>query len=510
MQLNVKDVPVQEVLKLIAESGGFNIAISGGVKGRVTLYLDSIRPRDLLDIVVSIVDAAYVEENGAIWVLEKSVYESRYGEDFADHLKTRTFALKDADVKEVLPTMRDLLGKQVDVKADVARNMIRVKASTRKLREAEELVQMLDTPKISESFQLNNVPLDVATGYLENLLKGRANFVEDRGSSRLIVSASRTDLDKIDEVLTMLDASEGMKSEMLDIRYAEPDSLADRLRPRLTPELGQIYSDKMARKLVIVDYPSVVDEIAGIVREYDMPIRQVLLEAKIIQVSKSDEVRTGVDWSVLEDKINITNYFPALADGANGTTVNFGDQKYDVIMDAMETYGKTELLSSPRIVVVDGGTGYIHVGSQEPYKTTTTRMNASGITDTFEEVVVLDVGIKLEVEARILGDDMIFLKVSPEVSSVSGEKSGVPVIDATTIQTSLTIQDGNTVILGGLIEDEKRVVRKGIPLLSRIPLIKYLVSSNVEETVKSELIILLTPSIRSGREIYEPRPLVGQ
>ena len=66
------------------------------------------------------------------------------------------------------------------------------------------------------------------------------------------------------------------------------------------------------------------------------------------------------------------------------------------------------------------------------------------------------------------------------------------------------VQDGNTVILGGLIKDESRTVRKGIPVLSRIPLIKYLVSSNVEEKLKSELVILLTPKIMSGREEYRP------
>lgn len=504
MQLRVKDAPVQEVLKLIAESGNFNLAIGAEVKGRVTLYIDEIPPRDLLDIVVGIVDAAYVEENGAVWVMDKRLYEERYGEAFSDRLVSRNFLLTEADAKEVMPTLRDLLGKRAEISADMARNMIRVKGSPNLLREAADLVKMLDAPRESESFELKTVPLTVATGYLDKLMHGRVSFIEDAGNQRLIVSANRFDLDRVREVLTMLDAGRGIESAMLDVSYAEPDSLAEKVRSQLTPDLGQVYSDKQSRKLVVVDYPGVVERIRGMVREYDAPIRQVLIEARIVQVSRSREVRTGIDWEVLEDKVNVSNYYPTLADADEGTIVNFGDSKYDVIMEALETYGNTDLLSSPRLMVVDGGTGSIHVGSQVPYKTIETRENASGVITNFETVVVLDVGIKLEVSARIMGDDMVHLTVHPEVSSVVGETVGVPVIDASTVDSSLMVQDGNTVILGGLIKDESRTVRKGIPLLSRIPLIKYLVSSNVEEKLKSELVILLTPRIMSGRELYQP------
>jgi type II secretory pathway component GspD/PulD (secretin) len=92
--------------------------------------------------------------------------------------------------------------------------------------------------------------------------------------------------------------------------------------------------------------------------------------------------------------------------------------------------------------------------------------------------------------------------VRPEVSSVSGYSDGIPIVDAATTDSALLVEDGNTVILGGLIKDEQRTVRKGVPVLASIPLLKYLFSSNSEETYKSELVILLTPRIMTGREEY--------
>ena len=95
---------------------------------------------------------------------------------------------------------------------------------------------------------------------------------------------------------------------------------------------------------------------------------------------------------------------------------------------------------------------------------------------------------------------MVSLYVKPEVSSVVGFSDDVPVVDNATTESALMVQDGNTVILGGLVKDEVRTTRKGVPILAGIPIIKYLFSSNVDEKKKSELVILITPRIMTGRE----------
>ena len=507
MQLNVRDVAVQEVLKLIAESGDFNLAIGTGVTGNVTLYIDDMDPRDLLDVVIGIVDAAYVEENGTVWVMGKEQYESRYGEKFVDNLVSRTFVLKYAKAKEVMPSVKGLLGDKAIVKPDLARNLIRIKASPRLISEAAQMLADIDKPTVTRAYQLQCIPAEMAAELLGRMVTDQTTIVEDVINQRLVVSSSEFELDRIDAIMRMLDVGGQFETAVVQVAYAQPDSLAEALRAYLTPDLGQIHADNRSRKIIVTDYSSNVGTIMRLAEEFDVPARQVLIEARIIQVQTSREVSTGINWTVLQNEMNLSGTFPALALNDPGLRGDFGDltsKNYKIIIEALETYGTTNLLSSPRLMVADGGTGMIHVGSQVPYKTINTQTTTSGIINQFETVIIVDVGINLEVDIKILGDGMIEMKVRPEVSAVIGFSDDVPVVESSIVDSSLIIQSGNTVILGGLVKDEKRTTRKGVPILASIPLIKYLFSSNVDEDIQGEMVILLTPRIMTGREEYLP------
>jgi type II secretory pathway component GspD/PulD (secretin) len=505
MELNVKNIAVQEVFKLIAEAGGFNVAISGDVKGSVTLSVDDIQPLDLLNLVVGVVDAAYVVENDAVWVMTRDDYENRYGEAFVDNLVSRTVVLEQAQVKDVMGSVKTLLGDRAIIKPDIAGNAITVKASPRLVREAVDMLRVMDSPMATRAYQLNALPSRTAADMLGRVVSDQATIVEDPVGQRLLVRSSEMELDRIDGIIGQLDQGDGITPAVIDLHHVDPDTLADALRPHLTPDLGSIHADRHARRVVVVDHPRVVSVLRELAAAFDVPRRQVLLEARILQVTTSREVRSGIDWSVVQDRVNLTGNFPALVATDPGLRGDFGELSslnYEVLVEALETFGDTELLSSPRLMVVDGGTGFIHVGSQVPYKTIDTRETPAGSITQFEKVVIVEVGVRLEVAVRLQGDDMIAMNVKPEVSSVTSYSYDVPVVDNATTDSSLLVADGNTIILGGLVKDEKRTTRKGVPLLSRIPLLKYLFSANVDETYKSEMVILITPRILTGRESF--------
>gem|GEM_PF-5302203 len=506
MQLNVKNASVQEVLKLIAEAGNFNIAIGGGIKGSVTLFVDDMAPRDLLDVVVGVIDAAYVEENGAVWVMSKEAYATRYGEPFVDNLVSRSFQLKRAQVKEILPSLKSLLGDKAVVKPDLGRNMVRIKASPKLVAEAAQMLAEIDQPRVTKGFALTSMPSALAAGLLGKMVTDQTTIVEDPVNQRLVVSSSEFEINRVAEILRMLDVGEGLQSEVLEVSYTDPDSLAEALRPHLTLDVGQIHVDQRSRKLILMDFPPVLAHVKHLASLVDVPVRQVLIEAKILMVSTSDNVRSGINWEILQDQVNIAGRFPGLAGSVPGVTGDFGDltaQNYQIVVEALQEYGETKLISSPRLVVMDGEAGMIHVGSQVPYKTIDTRETAAGTINQFETVVIVDVGVKLDVSVAISGIDMIRLMVHPEVSEVSGYAGDIPIVDKSTADSILMIEDGNTVILGGLMKDHTRKTRKGVPILASIPLIKYLFSSNVNEKFQSEMVILLTPRIMTGRELYE-------
>ncbi len=510
MELNVKEMPVEEVLALIAEQGEFNLAIGSEVNGDVTLYVADVPANELLDLVLGMVEAAYVEENSTIWVMTTDDYEERYGEPYFENTVTEVFSLRHLRAEDVADDIQSLVGRDGEVVADEAQNSLLVIDTRATLRKVREYLAVLDHPEETRVFPVQYMPVLQLTEQVTGLLPEGTSVVGDPLGRKLVITAPSFEIQKLETLIPLLDVQPDLTVQTFTIQHARADTLKMSLEPFLTAEIGSIHADVRSQRLVVQDFPEVVAEIGDRIADFDVPRRQVLIEARIIMVALSNNIKSGIDWAVLQDRVNVTGTFPALGPTDPGLRGDFGDltsKNYQVVVDALEEFGETKLLSSPRVVVSDGGTGYIHVGSQVPYKTVDSREATSGSVNRFEKVTVVDVGIRLQVTATLNGEDMVNLSVKPEVSSVTGYSENIPIVDTATAESNITIEDGNTAILGGLIKEEIRKVRKGIPLLMHIPLLKYVFSSTSDQTMRSEMAILLTPRIMSGREKVEERLL---
>ena len=173
-------------------------------------------------------------------------------------------------------------------------------------------------------------------------------------------------------------------------------------------------------------------------------------------------------------------------------------------LNFLQTVGNTKILSSPRIVALNGQESKILVGTKQAYVTTTVLSPGGGATvTTTEQINFVDVGVKLFVTPVIGEDGFITLKVKPEVSSVdstitTAEGNTVPIVRVSQAETSLVVKDGVTVIIGGLIEDSKVDTKSGIPILSQIPILGIPFRSQDTNNQKTELVIFLTPKIVDG------------
>jgi type II secretory pathway component GspD/PulD (secretin) len=177
----------------------------------------------------------------------------------------------------------------------------------------------------------------------------------------------------------------------------------------------------------------------------------------------------------------------------------------------LEGSSDTNLISSPRIVTLDNTEAKILIGSSEPYEVF--HYNTEGDI-TGREIKFVEVGIKLTVTPKISQDGFITMTIRPEVSS---PRRGTATTDALAIDTTeasavMMVKDGNTLVMGGLIKDEKQEVISKIPVLGDIPLIKYAFRNKYDKTVKKEIVIFITPRIVSpektatkSHEIMEQR-----
>ncbi|MDI6785281.1 MAG: AMIN domain-containing protein [bacterium] len=286
------------------------------------------------------------------------------------------------------------------------------------------------------------------------------------------------------------------------LSYADAKMLSSSLKNMLTPGIGTINVDTRVNAVIITDNYKVIDGLRNIIKKLDTRTAQVLIEAKIVEVTLSDEERLGIQWNVkpLGLKENISGEAGVEFSTDNPGTkergyVNIGTiQKgfnVNAQISALLQEGKLDVLSNPRIVVLNGQEAKIIAGEDIPYKTTT--MGEGGTSS--EQVSFREVGIKLVVTPTINPNGYITLKIHPEVSDVKEWKYEMPIISKRESDSLILVKDRETIVVGGLIKDKKITTKYGVPYLRKIPILGHLFKKKFIETKKTELLIFITPKI---------------
>jgi type II secretory pathway component GspD/PulD (secretin) len=245
----------------------------------------------------------------------------------------------------------------------------------------------------------------------------------------------------------------------------------------------------------------------------DVPQLQVVVEAKIVEISYNDDLRIGVNSTytrTLGDTFfkSATMSFPNRIDPANGFTSAFhhatDSYSFEYVLDLSEAGAKASVLSKPTIVASQGETATIRVGDQEPIVTQTLSGNTVTATTEFKPT-----GMTLEVEPLMVGRDAVKARISAKLSRVSDFRITAtssnlqvvnPVISERLTDTVVTVPDGETLILGGLDQDFDKDTSTGIPILKDLPVIGYLFGSTTKHKEHTEVVFFLTFNIRAPNE----------
>lgn len=241
--------------------------------------------------------------------------------------------------------------------------------------------------------------------------------------------------------------------------------------------------------------------------------RQVVIEAKIIQVSLSSGFEYGIDWNLLATDF-IKNGTLAVAtnfaSGATGLNVEYkGDPTrtnvLDGVLDALATQGNVKVLSSPRISVLNNQSAVITVGRQIPYLQWQSQSSNDEQTVIVPEVVTADTGISLGITPQIDAAGVITLHIIPVVSELAEYKTfsydnntfDVPVINTRQTDTLVRVEDGKTIIIGGLISEIDSNNSSQVPFIGDIPLVGNLFRRQKDRDERVELVVMLTPTVVS-------------
>lgn len=266
---------------------------------------------------------------------------------------------------------------------------------------------------------------------------------------------------------------------------------------------ASISSDEANNAIVVFGTPRDYAVIEDALRKLDVLPLQVLIEAAITEVTLNDALRYGVQWNFQQGETNF-----ALADGVtSAVTRNFPGFSFffsnkstiSAALNALETQTKINVMSAPKLMVLNNQTAALQVGDQVPVAT----QSAVGVVNPDSPIVnsieYRDTGVILKVTPRVNAGGLVLLDIAQEVSDVAQTDSSSinsPTISTRRISTSIAVQDGQVIALGGLIRDTRSRGKSGLPLLSRIPIVGSLLFGRTNDTtVRTELLVLLKPRV---------------
>ena len=278
------------------------------------------------------------------------------------------------------------------------------------------------------------------------------------------------------------------------VQYSDPKQVADILT-KYVSRYGKVTPLNDRKMIVIEDTPEFVERIAKLLLELDAQPKQILIEAKVLEVTLDDGEIYGVDWSHVfgsTTTIGINNL-------ASGSAVNgprqagffFGlaNKNLELFLEAQSTRNRVKTLSTPKLLAMENQEARVSIGDSTGYKVTTTINQV-----TTESIQFLESGVILRVTPSVDQQGKILLKVHPEVSSAT-LNSGIPSKKSTEVTTELLSEDGQAVFIGGLIKKISKKDKTGVPILGDIPGVGRLFSSTTESVNNTETVIIITPRI---------------
>ena len=476
-----------------------------------------------------------------------------------DSLVTQIIPLIHADAKEVSQLVKPLLTTGLHMVTYPRTNSILVTDTSSNIHHVATIIHNLDVPAPEEqvtTIALNYASAQVCSEQIISLMEKRNVVSSQPGSRRptpnadtgmkilpdvrtnsLIVVANARDTQMVEELVEQLDTQRPHGADNVHVVYLE-NADANEVAASLTQALAnlritgaleatehiQVTAHGGTNALIIAASAQDFEVIAKIIEKLDIVREQVLVEMLIMEVSEDSLREIGIDWATLdqavEDSIRgfaATNFGPrvdfvsgdleGLAVGAwrgSGSDVRIG-----AILHALETRSGVNILSTPHITTSNHNKAKIIVGENRAFVTQsriteTADLITPTVIKTFE---YKDVGISLEITPHISQGGLVRLEINSEFSKliedVASRSSDTPTTARRQAQTVVSMNSGSTIVIGGLIRDDKTTIEKKIPLMGDLPLVGGLFRATKDQLQKTNLLIFITPRVMGSQEDLE-------
>lgn len=502
-----------EFLDALALATGWNVAASPGVK-LLTLdfWTNEVSPQQAVAILkFNEIHYEYDEETTFLFVMTKKEYLDReYGDLIEYEFKVRYAALSDIEI--VLTSLLSPAGRLI---ADPVSSVVLVLDTRDNIDHMKRAVKEMDALRETKAFHLVYVDAEVLVRSVEALLTEGGRMDVDPRTNTLVVTDRPQRLERIAEVVQLLDHELETRTWVLD--YADPEEVAQNLALLVPEAMGTIVVNEAIHQITVTGTPYRLKEVEQRIEAWDTKRRQVQIEAYLASASQSFLRSVGINWSYATtldgDPVGAEVGVPIPEDTGSGIDLgtlvgsqrlSFLSDNFAAVIDTLDTSADATILAHPRITVQDGEEAVFENTTQVPFASSITTFgnNLNNSVNSNTRIEFIDVGTILRVTPRITSDDYILLDIAAEDSSfesviifANGQENTLPQKTQNKAQTQVLVRNQQTILLGGLRTTNFKDSVDRLPILGGLPLIGRVFRSNAKNHEDRELLIFLTPTI---------------
>jgi len=545
--LNMKDAELQDLVSEVGEITGKTMVLDPRLSGKVTVQSASAMDREgiyslFLTVLRSQGFAALDQGDRVLIVPVTDAKTKAVGSKMAvgDMFITQVLPLYNATASEVATVVRPLVAPDAYLAPSASSNALVVTDSANNVERIRQVVRELDAAghKAVTTLTLKHAwAVDVAKVLSESVAQSNsgnnnAKAIGDARSNRLILIGPAPARQQMERLVKTLDvagnADDGTR--VVRLRHSDAKQLAELLSGiskriesggRGGKETGAqgnsilVNADQSQNALVLMAEPAQLNMLEKVIAELDRPRAQVLVEAAIVEVSGDINEALGVQWAARNGNVLGGTNFGAsgLAIGSllgnlegdkrpnlpDGAIVGLGSRNFGALVTALSSDSNNNLLSTPSLLTLDNEAAEILVGQNVPFQTGSYTTDSAGASNPFTTVERKDVGITLKVTPHINEGNTLRLQVEQESSELAAAPAGISTSDVITnkrsVKSTILADDGQIIVLGGLIKDNVKTQISKVPVLGSIPLIGRLFSSTREVTEKTNLMVFLRPTL---------------
>jgi len=538
--LNFSDADLVAVINSVSQITGKNFIIDPRVKGKINVVSSKpLNEEEVYNVFLSILQVhgfATVPTKNAIKIIPDATAKQSaapFGSGSrspGDQLITRVLEIKNINAAQLVPILRPLVAQQGHLAAYPTTNVLIISdRASNKHAFAAEVVRLLTS--------LNVVSPDqkVRAG-------GAIKISADERTNSVLLSGERSVRLKYRAIISDLDSpvESAGNTHVVYLRYADAKNIATILtnvaQNALKAEAKNVgaggagggaggtvsvQADEESNALVISAPSSIFPSLRSVIQQLDIPRAQVHIEAIIAEVSLTTAKELGVQWLLRSSQPGVvgssqfSTFLPSIgsivggvADGVVDSVIpdggilglgNIDDDGLSIValIRALQGDGETNLLSTPSLVTLDNQEAEIIVGQNVPFVTGQSTGVASTTNNPFQTIERQDIGVSLKVKPQINEGNAITMEINQEVSDIAASSEGAVDIVTTkrAITTTVQIEDGELLVLGGLISDKLIKIEQKVPFLGDLPLIGALFRSTSTEKGKQNLMVFIRATI---------------